>query len=303
MSSKLAIPLPYLRKMRAEDTGLLDTNINTWLRRLEDRRFLVRCFSDGPDGVGVARAVLSTNYKIIDHTDVLFAVLRGIKESGMAVTATADLTERRMTVRVQSEEIRALAPALLRRYRSPFSDATGADDPTVFAGFVFTNGETGASRWTVTPRIVVRVCSNGMTMNEDMIGAVHLGAELADTGVIAWSEDTRAANLTLIVKQARDAVRSFLDVDYVTRKLTEIERKAGREISDPQAAIQVVSQRLRFTADEQREILNHFIAGGDRTAGGVMHAVTSTAQTLTDPDAAFAMEMQGVRAMEIAATA
>lgn len=100
-----------------------------------------------------------------------------------------------MTVRVRSEEIRALAPTLLRRYRSPFSDATGADDPTVFAGFVFTNGETGASKWTVTPRIVVRICSNGMTMTEDMIGAVHLGAEMADSGVIAWSEDTRAANL------------------------------------------------------------------------------------------------------------
>lgn len=97
-------------------------------------------------------------------------------------------------------------------------------------------------------------------------------------------------------------MRTFLNVEYVKRKLIEIEQKAGREISDPSATIQVVSQRLRFTADEQRAILNHFIIGGDLTAGGVMHAVTSTAQTLVDPEAAFSMEMQGVRAMEIATT-
>jgi hypothetical protein len=47
--------------------------------------------------------------------------------------------------------------------------------------------------------------------------------------------------------------------------------------------------------------LAHFIRGGDLTAGGVLHAVTSTAQTLSDADAAHEMESQAVRALEIAA--
>jgi hypothetical protein len=34
-----------------------------------------------------------------------------------------------------------------------------------------------------------------------------------------------------------------------------------------------------------------------------MHAVTSVAQTLPDPDAAYDMESVGIRAMELAATA
>jgi hypothetical protein len=47
--------------------------------------------------------------------------------------------------------------------------------------------------------------------------------------------------------------------------------------------------------------LTHFIRGGDVTAGGVMHAVTSVAQTLPDADAAHEMESAALRALDIAA--
>ena len=47
--------------------------------------------------------------------------------------------------------------------------------------------------------------------------------------------------------------------------------------------------------------LAHFIRGGDITAGGVMHAVTSVAQTLPDADAAHDMESAALRALEVAA--
>ena len=43
------------------------------------------------------------------------------------------------------------------------------------------------------------------------------------------------------------------------------------------------------------------MTAGDVTAGGVMHAVTSVAQTLPDADAAHEMESQAVRALGIAA--
>ena len=47
--------------------------------------------------------------------------------------------------------------------------------------------------------------------------------------------------------------------------------------------------------------LTHFIRGGDVTAGGVMHAVTSVAQTLPDADTAHDMESLALRALDIAA--
>ena len=66
--------------------------------------------------------------------------------------------------------------------------------------------------------------------------------------------------------------------------------------------VQVNGQRLRFTDTQQKDILNHFIRGGDITAGGVMHAVTSVARTLDDADTAHEMESQALRALEAAAT-
>ncbi|MGH3908731.1 MAG: hypothetical protein ACRDTE_31800 [Pseudonocardiaceae bacterium] len=49
-------------------------------------------------------------------------------------------------------------------------------------------------------------------------------------------------------------------------------------------------------------ILNHFIDGADRSSGGVLHAVTSAAQTLDDADDAYEMERRGLQAMSLAAS-
>ncbi|MFC8850576.1 MULTISPECIES: DUF932 domain-containing protein [unclassified Micromonospora] len=299
IGEKLGIPVPYLRKLRTNAVELYDANVNGWLTRSSDRNFLLRCLSDG-EGGGIARAFLSDGYRIIENFDVLVAVLRGIKESGMSVQIDADLTERSMVMRVHSEEIKSLAPELLRNYRSPFTGATGADNPTVFAGFVVRNSETGCGAFTLTPRAVVQVCTNGLTFSQDAMRSVHLGVRL-DEGVVRWRRDTRQANLDLVTKQARDAVSAFLDVGYVAAKLREIEAKAGHKIDDPNNAIRIVAQQLRFTEDERRQVLNHFIDGGDRSAGGVMQAVTSAAQTQSDGDAAYDMEALGLKALDLAA--
>jgi hypothetical protein len=58
---------------------------------------------------------------------------------------------------------------------------------------------------------------------------------------------------------------------------------------------------LRFPAEVQDTVLNHFIRGGDTTSGGVLHAVTSAAQTLPDADAAYDLERHGLEAMSLAA--
>lgn len=102
-------------------------------------------------------------------------------------------------------------------------------------------------------------------------------------------------------KQARDAVRTFLNPDFVHTKITEIENDAGVQVTDPTATLEYVANELRFTADEQNTILNHFLDGGDRTSGGVLHAATSAAKTLPDADQAYELERQGMRAMRHAA--
>lgn len=301
ISDKLGIDLRYLRKLRDQAIDLYDVNVNGWLDRSDPgRRFLVRCFR-GQSGSGVARALLSDGYKRIDHLDVLTAILSGVERAGVPVqVAGCDLTERRMYVRLYAEQVVAHAPVLLQGYRSPFTGAEGAANPVVWGGLVITNSETGDGAAAITPRLVVEVCRNGYTITADAHRAVHLGGKLAE-GVIDWSDDTQQRNLDLITAKARDAVARFLDSAYVQAVVTRIERDAGVPVERPQDTIALVSQQLRFTDEQQDAILSHFIRGGALTAGGVMHAVTSVAQTLDDADAAHDMESQALKVLQLAA--
>jgi hypothetical protein len=301
IADKLGIPAAYLRRMREHKPGLYDANVNGWLDG-DDRRFLLRCLQPSTGGgSGVARAFLSDGYKIIDSLDVLMAALDGVRNAGFPVEIDGcDLTERRMYVRVVCEQVRVLAPALLAGYRSPFTGASGADNPVVFAGFVITNSETGCGAFTLTPRLVVQVCRNGMTITRDAMRAVHLGERL-DEGVVSWSGDTKDKTLALITAKTTDAVATYLDPRYVERAIRAIERDADQPLADPQEAVRTVSQRLRFTDAQQNDILTHFIRGGDVSAGGLMHAVTSAAQTQSDADTAHEMESAALRALDIAA--
>ncbi len=129
---------------------------------------------------------------------------------------------------------------------------------------------------------------------------MHLGERL-DEGVVAWSGNTLDKTLALITAKTTDAVGAFLDPAYADRVMRTVTAQAARPVDDPQEVVQVVSSRLRFTEAQQADIMAHFIRGGDLTAGGILHAVTSAAQTQADADAAHEMEAAGLRALEIAA--
>jgi hypothetical protein len=302
IADKLGIPVHYLRRMRDERRiDLLDSNVNTWLSDAPDKRYLVRAFRGHDAEPGIARAILSDRYKINDNLNVLLAVLNGIQQAGVEVNiAQCDLTETRMYVKVVCPAVAALAPHLLGNYTSPFSGLRGADNPIVFAGFIFSNSEVGHGALKITPRIVVQICDNGLTIDKDAHKGVHLGARM-DDGLVRWNRDTLDAMVQLASKQARDAVQTFLNTDYVEAKINEIDAAAGVRVNDVEATLEFVANELRFTAEEQNTILNHFIDGGDRTSGGVLHAVTSAAQTLDDADQAYEMERHGLRAMHHAA--
>jgi hypothetical protein len=300
LADKLGIPSAYLRRLRSQRPGLYDANVNGWLEQ-DTRRFLIRGLR-GESGEGIARAFLSDGYKIIDNLDVLMAALDGVRQAGISVQIDGcDLTERRMYVRVVAEQVQALAPQLLAGYRSPFTGTAGADNPVVFAGFMITNSETGCGAFSLIPRLVVQVCRNGMTITKDALREVHLGGRL-DEGIIRWSGDTQDKSLALVQAKTRDAVATFLDTGYVTQALATIEEAAAVPVTSPETVVRTVASRLRFTDDQAGDILRHFIEGGQCTAGGIMQAVTATAQTVPDADTAHEMEAQAMRALEVVAT-
>lgn len=299
IAEKLGIPAAYLKKMRASRPGLFDANVNGWLAG-DYRSFLVRCLRGGDGETGVARAWLSDGYKPIDHLDTLMAVFDGIRESGQDVMIdSCDLTERRMYVRVRCEAVQVLAPALLADYRSPFTGAAGADNPVVFAGFVVANSETGCGACTVTPRLVAQVCANGMTITRDAVRAVHLGERMEEG--VRWSGDTLDRQLALVTAKARDAVTAFLSPGYAERVVRGLEKQAGHPVTDAAKTVELISGRLRYSEAQQAEILDHFIKGGDLTAGGIMHAVTSAAQVQADGDTAWDLENTALEALSLAA--
>jgi len=301
IAEKLKINLPYLRRCREQAVDLWDVNVNGWLARLPtDSKFLIRCFR-GEGGTGVARALLSDSYRRVDHLDVLTAVLDGVERAGAPITVQdCDLTEKRMYVKVYSPAVKVLAPKLLEGYRSPFTGARGADNPTIWAGFIITNSETGGGAASIIPRLWFEVCKNGATITSDAHRAVHLGGKL-DEGVVDWSGETQQKNLDLITSKTTDAVHRFLNPAYVQKIVTEMEDRARVPVNRPADTIEYVSQQLRFSAEQQDEILNHFIKGGDLTAGGVMHAVTSVAQVVEDADTAHEMESRALQVLQLAA--
>lgn len=298
IADKLKIPLSYIRRLREERPDLYDQNVNGWLEE-DSRNFTVRLFRGDGYEEGVARAVLSDRYGVMDNLDVLTAALDGIAQTGVRVEIDGcDLTERRMYVRVKAPEVRALAPALLANYRSPFTGAMGADNPVVFAGFVISNSETGGGAFNITPRVIVEVCNNGATFQKDAMRAVHLGKQ-REEGTIRWSQDTLDKELAVVTARARDSVATFLEKGYVEEKVAELEERAGHKIKRPEE-VKVVTKKLGFDQSTQDCVFSMFIEGADLTAGGVMNAVTAAAQTIEDADKAHEVESQGIRAMELA---
>lgn len=302
LAAKLDIPLPYLRRMRQVKTDLYDLNVNAWLGDRPDRRFLVRGLRDAASPEpGVLRAVLSDQYRIVDSLDVVVAVLNGIRHAGAQVEILqADLTESNVFLQIRSTDVEEMAPELLAGYRSPFTGARGIENPVVFGGFIVSNSETGHGRFRISPRLVVQVCNNGMTIDKHALSEVHLGGRL-DDGRIQWSADTQAAALKLIGKKTRDAIAAFLNPDFVRAQIREITAAAGVPISAPVETIEHVSKKLNFTRAQQDAILADFISGGACTSGGVLHAVTSAAQRIENADVAYEMERHGLRAMSLAA--
>lgn len=314
IAGKLNIPLAYVRKIRAERPDIFDANVNGWLQGRVDpegdsaqsdpdhRSFLLRTFRpDDEGGEGIARAFLSDSYKVIDHLDVLTAALDGVRRSGVEIDIDGcDLSDRRLYVRVKAPQVAELAPELLKGYRSPFTGASGADNPTVFAGFVISNSETGNGSFAITPRLIVKVCDNGMTLTKDAVRAVHLGGRL-DEGIVRWSEDTQLKQLELVTAKASDAVTTFLDVDYVRTQIRALEELSGVRLNNSAKVIETVGKRL-FNEEQTAGILDHFISAGDVTSGGVFQAVTSFAQTVEDPDTAFELEAAAPKALALAAS-
>jgi hypothetical protein len=291
VADKLQIPYLYLQRMReAGASELLDHNVNHWLEGF-GKNLLVRGFRTDVEGeVGIARALLSDRFQVIDNLDAAFAALDGIRDSGLTDLqfTRSDLSETKMRITMVSQSLTMSCPEFLEGYRSP-DGGSGRDNPIIEVGLALDNSETGGGAFSIAPWFRIRVCTNGMTRVQDAMRKVHVGTRLEE-GVVSWSAETRQANVDMIRLQARDAVRTFLSRDYLDNVQAELEGAAGKVLDHPIEAVELVGKKLSYNEDERKAIAEFFIKGGQPTAGGLMQAVTAYAQTVEDPDRAIGFE-------------
>lgn len=300
----------FVRALRQEGrTDLVDSLYNGLLHGNKDlgvagdpRAFFLRTFSPADSAhTGYARALLSNSYRPIDNWDVLGTILKGLQTAGFTghVVRQADLTDDRMYVRIGVPQVTALAPTLLRNYTSPYSRNRGADNPVVEAGLVITNSETGGGAFTITPELVIQICTNGMTIKKDMIRKPHLGAKL-DEGLLKVSDETRKRNLALVESQVSDAVETFLDPAYLERVVASIENQSEESVDNVEKALETIISRPAFTEDDMAGLMSMFFDGGDRTRGGLANAITAYSQSESiDSDRAYEMDADALDAAGI----
>lgn len=319
VSEKLGIPLAYMRRLRGSRPDLIDANVNGWLHGRkpkmrgeevireavpgDERSFLFRAFRGDADEKGIGRALLSDRFAIADNLDVLMATLDGIREIGREVVIDrASLTERRMSVDIVCPEVQVLAEGLLKGYRNPFGSdferwrgvadreglGYGGEEPVVWAGLNISNSETGDGAFRVVPKMKIKVCANGLVITKDAVRSVHLGGRL-DRGVVRWSQETEEKNVALVKAKTRDAVMTFLDVEYMQRVIADLTEKGEKPVEDHDE-VKVITKRAKFTDAQTAEILKFFTRGGQMNRAGVMAAVTAAAQMQPNADTAFEME-------------
>jgi hypothetical protein len=314
LAEKFGIPVKYIRRLHEDFVDLYDTNVNEWANHASyaDKKFLVRLLwandPNSPETAGIVRAIMSNRYAATDNFTTLVAVLDGIREAGLAADSLhiqGDLTDDRMYVVVDAPEIQGYGWKLLEGYRSPWAGAHGGDDaenlPIISAGLLITNSETGNGKNKITPRLKVRACNNGLTITEDAVASIHLGGELKE-GVVEWSSETRQAHTELAKQQAKDAVKAFLNATYVQKVIDKLEADASTPVNDIPKTIEVVSTAMGYTEDDAKSIMNLFMDGGQRTAGGILQAVTAHVQTIEDADRAYTIEEGAIEAMKVAVT-
>ncbi len=289
VAEKLNIPIGYYKLMQNTNPELLENNINSWLGKKTQTKYLLRTFQYPELEIdNTCRALLSNRYNILDNYDVLLAALQSIKDTGINVKIQeAKVTEKRMYLHIVAPEIEIQAEELLKDYLGR-KDRQGVGNG-IISGLSITNSEVGMGTYEIAPLAQILKCLNGMIDRKSAIKRVHLGAKM-DTSVIDWSQGTRNKNYELIMEMTKDAVKTFLSADYLGGMVKKLEKAKGIEVEYPEGIVEHLSKEIGIVDDQQKaDILRHFMHDGDHTGLGVFQAVTRVAQD-QQPDMRYLME-------------
>lgn len=254
---------------------------------------LVRTYSDGgPYGQGVARAVLSDQFRRIDNYDLAMAVLPIIGAIPNAAVQSCDVTERKMYLKVVAPLTQVNLQDLIEPGRHTFLPDGNPD--YVQAGFVLSNSEVGAGALSIQHMLYRLVCTNGLIVGTSL-RHIHLGSRITgDEDGIAFRDETVAADDRALMMKVQDAVSSAVDDVRFRQLATQFaEAATGERIARPVEAMRVLAPSAGLTEEESGNVLQHLVAGGDLSQFGLVNAVTRASQDVESYDRATEMEELG----------
>ena len=281
LAEKLGIPYAYFERMREQQPQLLDSNVNTWLQSVPERRML-RTLD------GNVRAVLSDLYRRLDNFDLAESVLPILQQLPEVIFESVELTETKMY-------LKCITPRLT------FEVAPG---DVVQAGVVISNSEVGQGTLSVQPLLFRLLCRNGLIAADRSLRKTHVGRSLAteDEGVVVYQDDTLRADDKAFFLKVRDVVQAAVSDATFRQTAQKLQKTLGiRLTGDPVKTVEVLAQRFTLNDDERSGVLRHLIEDGQLSGYGLVNAVTHYSQAVENYDRATEFEALGGRLIELTA--
>lgn len=289
IAGRFNIPYKYWDKCLSELPCVAMYNLNGWIaKEVEDkgndkaRRMLVRTYMNEAGGTeGTLRALLSDKYLMYDNLNVLAVALKAVKEAndnhGLNIQVDkCDLSEKKMYVRFVCPSIEQEAPDALQNYVDPNNGENGGLGISngIVTGFVLSNSEVGMGSLSISPRVTVLACRNGMIWKEEGFRRMHLGAKMSE-GEMIWKDDTKAANIVVVEKQLRDMIEKYVNPEFLGERVADIEDMAARKLENPVECCKNMCQAIGMSEGEMDGIFEQFVKQRDTSS------VFSVAQAIT----------------------
>jgi hypothetical protein len=269
LAEYVGVPMPYYRRMLADDPSLLATNVNRWLRDKRDDKRLVRTLD------GRARAFLSNGYRTLENEDLAEAVLPVLLEQDLLILS-CEITDRRLYIKAVDRKIERDVPTGRR-----MGDGTHTFFDTVSPAITISNSEVGLGSLSIETGVYTRACTN-LAMIGTNFRKFHVGkrADLGSEVFELLTDDTKRATDRAVWMQTRDVVKAAFDeVKFasVTKKLAN----AAQDVVPAEDTVEVierVGRRFSLTEGERKGVLTKLIEGADLTRYGVHAAITRYSQ-------------------------
>ena len=272
LAARLGIPSVYYHRMRRDAPGLLDLNVNHWLRESAERR-MVRTLD------GHARAFMSDRYRRIDNDEIAAVVIPLLAEIG-AEYASAQVTETRLYIKATF----------------PGTDAEYRVGEVCRSGLVITNSEVGAGALSVEPMVYILACANGMIVPGRRVGQVHIGGHVGrgDGAEEIYSDETKAADDRALLLKVRDVVQAAGNLEDFRRIVGRMNAAGDRKVEgDKPAAVETLARTVGLGIGEGRSVLDQLCTSGDWSQMGMSNAITRISQDVEDYDRATELERIG----------